>query len=415
MAGFWAGRRRGARELEARGAADAKRVGSALFAADEQIRVAAEELAFAEAVLGADDAAARTAALVIAARDRLNDAFRLDRLNRDAMPGAADEIRARTQRILQVCEWIERTLDEQVAALGERMSRARRAPEAIAGLRADVERLRERVPHARATVARLSARYAREALADVASGPSDAAQQLGFAEHTLAAAERRCEIGDRDEMLVALEASARSVQRAEALLDAVDGFEVEALRAEAELGDVVRRAPRELAAALAVAPQSRAVADATAGVEAALAALPAAGVDTDPIGHLARLRDALAVLADAVAGARERASRPAPPARHVHDAVADADRQLDLARDAVAGHPGRIGAAAVARLAESERLRLDLGHCLGSPAAEMVAVDVELRVRVIELARRAAALAAEAVQLARSDLASSRALARTGT
>lgn len=426
MAGFWAGRRRGASELEARGA-EAKRVGSALFAADERIRLAAEELGFAEAELGADAATARTAAMLVVARDRLNEAFRLNRLNRDAMPAAADEVRARTVRILELCEWIERALDEQTSALAERMARGRRAPEAITGLRVDVERLRARIPPARDTLARLAARYAREALADVASGPAEAARYLGFAEHTLVVAGRRLETGEREAMMVALEASARSVRRAETLLDAVDGFEIAALRAETELGELAADARRDLAAALAelrargVAPsgspalaaasvaapvgsRTRAIADAVVGLEAALAALPAAGVDTDPIGHLDRLREAHAPLGAAVAAGRERASHPAPPARHVHHAVADADRQLDLARDAMAAHPGRIGAAAFARLAESEHLRIDLGHYLGSSASEVSVVDLDHRERVIEVARRAAALAAEALQLARHDL-----------
>ncbi|WP_430647430.1 hypothetical protein [Agromyces sp. GXS1127] len=479
MAGFWAGRRRGARELEARDAAEAKRVGSALFAADERIRLAAEELGFAEAVLGTDIATARTAALLVVARDRLGEAFRLDRLNRDAIPGTAEDVRARTIRILELCEWIERVLLEQTSALADRMARARRAPEAIVGLRVDVERLRARIPQARATLARLEARYARRALVDVASGPAEAARQLGFAEHSLAVAVRRLEADERDAMLVALEASARSVRRAESLLDAVEGFEIDALRAEAELGELVVEARRTLAVAAAsphsrgptavgsrareraapapapdapapaaapapapapapeamasrsraavmadrsdraasagTATRSRAVADAIVVLESVLADLPVAGVDTDPIGHLERLREAHAVLTAALAADGERGARRVLPASHVHDAVANADRQLDLARDAVVGHPGRVGAAAFARLAESEHLRIDLGHYLGSSAAEVAVVDLDHRDRVIGMARRAAELAAEAVRLARRDLEAARAFARTAS
>ena len=54
MAGFWVRHRRGAQELEVRGADLAKRAGSALFAADERIRATVDELGFAEAELGSD-------------------------------------------------------------------------------------------------------------------------------------------------------------------------------------------------------------------------------------------------------------------------------------------------------------------------------------------------------------------------
>ena len=53
MTGFRVKRRSGAHELEVHDADLAKRAGAALFAADERIRVAADELGFAEAELGA--------------------------------------------------------------------------------------------------------------------------------------------------------------------------------------------------------------------------------------------------------------------------------------------------------------------------------------------------------------------------
>ncbi|MCK8609327.1 hypothetical protein [Agromyces sp. C10] len=408
MAGFRFRRLREARELEVRDAAPAKRAASALFAADERIRAAAEELAFAEAELGADATAPLGEALV-AARVRLNEAFRLNRRNGDAVPGTADEVRTRAARVVELCAEVEEVLDQQAAALADRVARVRRAPEVFAGVRADAERLRVRIPHARDTIGRLAVRYAREALAPVAANPAEAEQLIGFAEHSLGVAVRRRAAGQFEPASVALEASAASVRSAATLLDAVDDFEVELLRAEAALATTVEGARRELAAA-PVEPHARRVAEAIAELQAALADLPGAGVNTDPFAHLNRVREARAALDAALASVRERASRPTQPVRpvrgahHMHHAIEDADHRLDAARDAIAGHPGWIGAEALARLAESERTRIDLAHCLGSPTETVAAIDADHGARLLAMAQRVASLASEAVQLARRDI-----------
>lgn len=408
MAGFRFRRLGGAHELEVRDADPAKRAASALFAADERIRAAAEEFAFAEAELGAD-ATARLGETLDAARRRLGEAFRLNRRNRDANPGTADEVRARHLHVVELCKSIEHALDEQAAALADRVVRVRRSPEVFAGVRADAERLRDRLPYARAIVDRLAARYAREALAPVAGNPAEAEHLLGFAEHSVGVAVRRRTAGQLEAASVALEASAASVRRAATLLDAVEDFEVELLRAEAALAPVVEGARRNLAAALGE-PHARRVAEAIAELQAALADLPAAGVNTDPFAHLNRVREAQAALDAAVAPVRERASRPTQPVRpvrgahHMHHAIEDADHRLDVARDAIAGHPGWIGAEALARLAESERTRIDLAHCLGSPTETVAAIDADHGARLLAMAQRVASLASEAVRLARRDI-----------
>ena len=410
MAGFRVRRRRPAQQLEVHDAELAKRAGRALVAADERIRVTADELGFAEAELGADATTQLSEALV-AVRRHLSDAFRLNRLNHDAIPGTADEVRARYLRIVELCEWVEDVLDEQTSALAERMRRARRAPEIIAGVRADIERLRARIPHARETIDRLAARYAREALVHVEGNVAEADQLLGFAEHSVGVAERRRAAGQREQASVALEASVESVRRAATLLDAVETFEVEALRAESTLAAVVEESRRDLAAALEE-PRSRRVADAIGELQAALAALPPAGVNTDPFAHLSRLREARAALDAAIAAARERATDLIPLVNHVHHAIKDADRQLDVARDAIAGHPGWIGAEALTRLAESERIRIDLGHSLGGSAATITVTDQDHREQMIAMARRVASLAGEALHLARRDIDASRSQGR---
>ncbi|MEI5585062.1 MULTISPECIES: hypothetical protein [unclassified Agromyces] len=409
MAGFRVRRRRSARDLEVHDAELAKRAGSALFAADERIRAAAEEFAFAEAELGGD-ATSRLSGVLEEARGRLSEAFRLNRWE----PVAADEMRVRHSRVIELCESIGQLLDDSTLMLADSVARVRRTPVVFTEVLVETGRLRARIPAARGIVDRLAARYARSALTPVAAHPAEAEQLLAFAEHSVGVAARRRAAGQLEQASHALEASAASLRRAAALLDAVDEFEIDLLRAEADLVSAVEGARRALAGA-APEPHSRRLGDAIAELRAALADLPVIGVNTDPLAHLARVRQAHQALDAAAAPARERAPR-VTPAEHrphrVHHAIEDADRRLDAARDAVAGHPGWIGAAALTRLAESERIRLDLAHCLGSPTETVAVIDADHGARVLAMAGRVAYLASEAVQLARRDVDAFRAQGR---
>ncbi len=137
-------------------------------------------------------------------------------------------------------------------------------------------------------------------------------------------------------------------------------------------------------------------------LEQELGALTPAGAKPDPFSELTRLRAANAALDAAVAKARERAARPVPPEAHVRHAIDDADRQLGVARSVISGHRGWIGADARTRLAEAERLRLDLAQLAATPIGE------DDREQALADARRCGQLAAEALQLAQRDIDSSR-------
>ena len=407
MAGFWGARRREEKAaLEAQDADLARRARSALVSADERIRLTTDELAFAEAELGPGPTKDLREALE-AVRTHMQEAFHLNQLNHDDIPDTPEELRTRNARIVQLCEWAEDLLDDRTAALAEPIERARRAPEIIAGVRADAARLRARLPEARATIERLSARYSADAMKQIEANPAEAEQLLSFAEHSAGVAERRREAGQREQANLALEASTEAVRRAATLLDAVETFEIEALRAEATLAAIVEDSRGDIAAALRE-PHTPAVSKAIADLQAALAALPPAGVNTDPFTHLSRLREANSALDAAIAAARERAARPIPPLEHVHHAIDDADRQLAVARDVIAGHRGWIGADARTRLAEAERVRVDLDRHLGTSAAAATSIDEDHREQAMAMARRIAFLAGEALQLAQRDIDAAR-------
>lgn len=398
MAGFWGKRKREEQAaLDAQDAELARKAQSALVAADERIRLTTDELDFAEAELG-EGATAELRTSLASVRHHMGEAFQLHQLNHDEIPDTAEELRTRNARIVQLCEWAEDLIEAKTSVLADKIAIARRAPEIIAGVRADAVRLRERLPQARDTLARLSERYSTDALRQVAANADETEQLLVFAAHSADISERRREAGQREQANLALETATEAVRRAGVLLDAVESYEIEALRAESTLAAVVEDSRDDLVIARS-APKVPAVAAATTALEQALAALPAASAKTDPFADLTRLREANSALDAAIAVAREREARPLPTVEQIRHALDDADRQLAVARSVIAGHRGWIGADARTRLAEAERLRVDIEAL---PAGE------DSRDTAFQMARRAALLASEALQLAQRDIDSSR-------
>ena len=210
---------------------------------DERIRSTNDELAFAVAELGEGPTRDLREALD-AVTHHLGEAFTLNQLNHDEIPDTAEELRTRNARIVQLCEWADDLLDDRTSTLAQDIERVRRAPEILAQVRVDAERLQGRLPHARSTLERLSLRYTEEALRQVSAGADEAEQLLTFAAHSADVSARRRDAGRAEEANLALETATEAVRRAEAILDGVEDFEIEALRAESTLADVDRRLPR---------------------------------------------------------------------------------------------------------------------------------------------------------------------------
>lgn len=397
MAGFWGKRKREEEAAQAAQDADlARRAEQALVAADERIRTAGDELAFAEAELGLSLTKDLKAALD-AVRTHLREAFQLHQLNHDEIPDTDEELRTRNARIVQLCDWAEDLLDEKTAALAESIAKVRRAPEVREKVRADAETLAARLPQARDIIERLSTRYADSALHQIRNSADEAEQLIAFAKHGADVAERRRAAGQNEEANLALETATEAIRRVGALLDGVEDFEIEALRAESTLAEVVADSRGDIISAR-TAPKVPAVAEATASLESALEALTPAGSRNDPFAELTRLRTANTALDEAIDKAQYRLQNPLPSIAQVQHSLDDADRQLGVARSLISGHRGWIGADARTRFAEAERLRIDI--------PELAPEDT--REQALAGSRRVAQLAAEALQLAQRDIDSAR-------
>src|SRR5690606_11013807 len=181
-------------------------------------------------------------------------------------------LRTRNARIVQLCDWAEDVLDERTEVLRERIEKVRNAPRALEKVRADADRIAERLPAAEETIARLRERYSAEALQRVGANPAEGRQLIDFARHSADVAVRRRDAGRRDEAMVALETATEAVRRAQGILDAVDDSEIEAMRAQSTLADVVADSRRDIAEARSER-QTKELVQAVSDLEQALASL----------------------------------------------------------------------------------------------------------------------------------------------
>lgn len=251
------------------------KAGVALVDADERIRLMNDELSFAEAELGSS-ATQDLKDTLVNVRRYMGEAFQLNQLNVDDIPDAPDELRTRNARIVQICEWAMGLLEEKSSVLEEAVAVVRQTPAVLEGVKRDSERLRARIPDAQASIDRLALRYSDAALHQVGDNPAEAAQLLTFAEHSADVSLRRREAGQNEQSRLALEASTEAVRRVHTLLDAVENYEIEALRAESTLAAVIADSRGDLVAARDV-PRSQEVEDAAKRLTDALASLPPAG------------------------------------------------------------------------------------------------------------------------------------------
>ena len=343
-------------------------------------------------------------------RTHLGEAFHLNQLNHDEIPDTPEELRTRNARIVQLCEWAEDLLDDRTQALAERhRARAPRARDPRAGAggrRAPAQRL----PHARDT-ARAPRRRAtpRRRCGRSSEGADEAEQLLTFAAHSADVSARRREAGRREQANLALETATEAVRRAAAIIDGVEDFEIEALRAESTLADVIVEDSRGDLVAARQAPQVPAVTDRDRRARGGAAALPAARRQDRPV----RRADA-AARGQQRAGCRDRRRRGSarrarsPRSSTCATRIDDADRQLAVARNVIAGHRGWIGADARTRLAEAERIRIDLDRYLGTSARPRSRSTKTSASRRWRWPAASAFLASEALQLAQRDIDSSR-------
>ena len=186
-----------------------------LVETDDAVKTSTQEVGFAVAEFGEEQAAPFSQALA-EAQSELDQAFKL-RKELDAAAGEGPQ-RELLTAILQHTGAANAALDAQAERFDKLRDLERNAPEVLAKLEKQLAELEARRPEAERVLAELGEEYAATALAPVAAAPADAGSRMDFAREHVKAGREDLAAGHRGEAaveaLVAEEAAGQAQQLA---------------------------------------------------------------------------------------------------------------------------------------------------------------------------------------------------------
>jgi hypothetical protein len=364
--------------------------GVALVRADDAVRAAADDLAFALAQFG-EDRTRDFARALESARADLDKAFALQNRLDDAEPEGENRRKGWAKSIRALADRARETVQTEAARFADLRRSEASAPETLKLIRSQLEAVEARTPAAAKVLAELRATYIDTAVAPVADNLDAAEKAVAAARAAADEADAAIAASRVTAVTDALETAQRRGREAATLLDAIEHRRDELAAAVAEIGTLAAEQQQALeqARALRDAPpdpdSSAAVNSAIAALEGELAAIGGSG-KRDPVAELDRLVDADDALDVAVSAARNQQRRLDGARGALAGALVSARAQIGSVEDYIASRGG--GASSRSKLAEAKR--------------ELVVAENESDpVAALDAARRAQNRARDADDLAR--------------
>ncbi len=369
-----------------------RKASAELVHADDAVKTSADEVGFAVAQFGEEEAAPFQRALD-EARSHLDEAFRLHRQVEDVKDEAQQ--RELFTAILQHTEAASRKLDEQAERFDRLRDLEKNAPKVLASLEGRLTALEARVPEVQGELQRLAAVYSPAALAGVSGNVDEAVQRISFSREQVRAGLEDVEAGRTGEAAITSLAAEEAAVQAETLLDAVGRLGRDLQTARGRIEAAIAETQRDVAEARAA--QGRPdlgplVARAEAAVAAASAAASPNGGE-DPLASLRHLEEADEALEQALVQVREENAQRARAAQALDRSLMAARAEIATASDYITTHRGAVGSGARTLLAEAQR-----NH------DQAVSLGVSDPITASRLAAGAHELAGRALREAQSDV-----------
>lgn len=366
----------------------AREANALLVDTDEKVRQDEQELGFAEAQFGIEEADRFKHALH-AAREELKGAFELRQRLDDSEPETAEARQQMLAEIIERCRRAQAGLDEQTERFRQLRDLERRAPEIIIDERTALDELEKRLPDGETVVERMHL-YAESAWRPVAGNVTEARKRIALARELATAGEQAIVANDRTKAARSAKAMQDARGQARQLLDAIDTLERTLHEAEQGLPAAIADVRNDIAQAQAAATKHEAggavviveLQQRLTAVEAAAARRP-----PDPIEARRLVAEANAAADALLASQRETVEvreRQTAALRTAQDA---AQAEIARASDFVAARRVGVGRRARTQIAEAER------HLAASRAAGDQATALVDAQRAGELARTALASA----------------------
>jgi hypothetical protein len=364
--------------------------GVALVRADEAVRTASDDLAFAMAQFGEDRTRGFASALEQARAD-LEKAFALQQRLDDAEPEGENRRKGWAKSIRALADRARETVQAEAARFADLRRSEESAPETLKLIRQQLSAVEARTPEIEKVLAGLRSTYVESAVAPVADNLAAAATAVAAARAAADEADAAIAASRVTAVSDALATAQQRGREAATLLDAVEHRRDELAAAVAEIENLAAEQQKaiEQARSLRDAPpdpdSSATVNTAIAALESELAAVGGKG-KRDPVAELDRLVDADDALDVAVSAARNQQRRLDGARGALAGALVSARAQISAVEDYIGSRGG--GAGSRTKLAEAKR-ELLLAEKESDPVA------------ALDAARRAQNRARDADDLAR--------------
>lgn len=366
-----------------------------LVETDDAIRDSDQELGFAQAQFG-DDEAAPFVAAVAAARDDLKGAFTIRQRLDDATPEDAPTRRQMLTDLVVAARKAQERLHAETHRFDELRALEQQAPDILAKLPAKADSLEARLPSAQATLTGLAV-YADTDWQAVAANVEKAKTRIEAVRSAADEGTKALAAGTAGIAAHAARLGEDGLAQGAAYLDAIDRLAADLEKARTEVDAELAAASADLARAKATAAQgpadpevARKLAEADQLLAEARTALDPPKPDVGGAYDKARQANAAAdAIEKGIRDAREQAARDAARLRA---SVYAAQVAVTRASDYIGGQRGGIGTEARTRIAEASRhLQTAVALAPTDPGAAVTEADA------------AASLAAQAEQLAQQD------------
>ena len=370
-----------------------QRAGSLLVQLDDSLKTSEQELGFAVAQFGTDVTTPFRASLATA-KSQVAEAFTLRQKLDDSVPETAEQRRAMTAHIIELCEVADTELDAQADAFDDLRKLEQNAPKALETVVTDAEAVRARLATARTTLATLQESFSTAALSSIASNPDQVAKLLEFVGSSGSTAQAAIASGDSGSAAINVRAAQASIGQTTQLLDSIDSLASGLADARGKLAAAVADTQQDLATARGLpAAASGFLSEPTAAAQAALTAATTGSGSADPLASLASLSTANAALDRVLDAVRDEQQKLQSAIAQLPTTMSTASSQISAANDFITTRRGGIGATARTRVSEAAR-HFEL-------AASLAPSDP---VTALAEATAARSLAAQALALAQNDI-----------
>lgn len=332
-----------------------KQAAAALIDADDSLKTSEQELGFAIAQFGEDQAKPFSDALE-ESRAELKAAFALQQKLDDAVADTPADRIAWLHEIIQRCQSADQRLDDQVAAFDKLRALERDVDKILPGLQRRAAALGARISTAQATVDTLAAQFPPAATKLISDNLVEASHRLNFAATAVQKGTELLTGGDRNSAVANARAAEEALGQADQLLASIERAPSDLAQSQAAISALLVETDKDVAEAerLGTSGELAPVVQHARETLAWARQVTSAG-NYDPLTTRRALQEADNALESALGPARDAAAARARAAGLLKSAADSAVASIQAAQDFITTRRGGVGAEARTRLAEAQR------------------------------------------------------------